>query len=136
MDKINAPWTLEQAAALNGYQLSGVMHPFTCPRSHITIYDESLGYWREPEPDEDPHPWSFDHATLVAYPAGWACPMQSCDYTQFWAWEWMIDGWQEPKRQLDKMLQDGMNEIVRTSEEAGLYSGEVSETRLRREQNE
>lgn len=30
MTRLDAPWTPEQVAKLNDYQLNGEMHPFTC----------------------------------------------------------------------------------------------------------
>jgi hypothetical protein len=62
---IQAPWTDEQVAALNGYQRAGVMHPFTC------------GY-------RDDH-YAVDPGILVAKPSGWFCPYKGCDYEQTWA---------------------------------------------------
>lgn len=63
--RITAPWTDEQVESLNEFQVSGVMHPFTCNR----------------------HP---AERILMALPEGWECP--SCDYTQTWAHRWMVDG--------------------------------------------
>ncbi|RZT87424.1 hypothetical protein EV383_4347 [Pseudonocardia sediminis] len=58
---VHAPFTPEQQAALNRYQLAGVMHPFTCPHC-----------------DGSP--------SLLAF-AEWRCPW--CPYTQHWAHEFM-----------------------------------------------
>lgn len=78
-DRIFAPWTGEQVAALNRYQEGGWFHPFTCARCRDA--DE-----RWPSPDEH---------LLVATNDGWACP--TCDYTQGWAWRMMTEpppaGW-------------------------------------------
>jgi hypothetical protein len=68
---IQAPWTDEQVAALNGYQQAGVMHPFTC------------GY-------RDDH-YARDPGILVATPRGWECSWPGCEYTQEWAHEFMFD---------------------------------------------
>lgn len=65
-DSIVAPWTTEQVSALNDFQDSGVMHPFTCPRPHTASME------------------------LVATPDGWVCPFLSCDYTQNWAHAAMV----------------------------------------------
>lgn len=68
MMKTYAPWSEAQVAALNAYQASGRLHPFTCPHTH--------------------------HSTpplLVAHRDGWHCP-DGCGYTQSWAHEWMADG--------------------------------------------
>ena len=67
MPEINAPWTPEQVAALNAFQRSGRMHPFTCSARHPM------------------------HQTLVAEPDGWVCPDDACDYRQKWAHSFMAD---------------------------------------------
>lgn len=61
---IKAPWTPEQVDALQLFQTSGVMHPFTCP-------DHS------------------QRSDLVPTVRGWIC--QFCDYTQDWAHAFMAD---------------------------------------------
>lgn len=70
-----APWTDDEVAALNGYQVVGVMHPFTCGRD---------GHAATPE---NPTGGSPD---LVATNAGWVCPDPACEYTQNWAHEFML----------------------------------------------
>lgn len=62
---IFAPWTDEQVAALNRFQVESGMHPFTCGG---TRFDEKHGDtgWR-----------------LIATRGGWIC--SGCDYTQDWA---------------------------------------------------
>lgn len=76
---VYAPFTEEQIESLNGYQASGVMHPFTCdgPRMDAAhkAYTEAHG---------------GDYGQLVATAAGWHCPV--CDYKQFWAHAFMADG--------------------------------------------
>lgn len=62
--QITAPWTDQQVESLNEFQVSGVMHPFTCHR----------------------HP---AERLLMARPEGWECP--SCDYTQTWAYLYMAN---------------------------------------------
>ena len=64
-DRIFAPFTERQVAALNACQRSGVMHPFTCAGEHEL------------------------HQTLVAEPDGWHCPDEACDYRQTWAHAFM-----------------------------------------------
>lgn len=98
MKKVEAPWKPGQVDRLNGYQESGVFHPFTCGRCRDA--DES---W----PLEDQH-------LLVATEEGWTCP--TCDYTQTWAWTFMIDGWQEAKREQDRLF--GRGDRVDTVEDA------------------
>jgi len=67
-EHIRAPFTAEQAAALNGFQQAGNMHPFTCARGHLS-----------------------GHVSLVAVAeAGWICPVDTCDYTQDWAHDFML----------------------------------------------
>jgi hypothetical protein len=60
-----APWTEDEVKSLNDYQVSGVMHPFTCGTKDCG-------------------------GLLLARQDGWHCP--DCDYTQDWAHEWMTDG--------------------------------------------
>jgi hypothetical protein len=75
---VYAPFTPEQIESLNGYQPSGVFHPFTCGN------DACKGSWQV----------DFDSRLLVVTTEGWKCP--SCDYTQDWAWRWMADNsWRE-----------------------------------------
>lgn len=64
MDKVTAPFTLEQVQSLNGFQHASGVHPFTCGN------DQCRGI-------------------LVATVRGWICPF--CDYTQDWAHAFMAD---------------------------------------------
>lgn len=61
-EPIRAPWTVEQVEALNRYQVSGLMHPYTCEQWHG-------------EPAE--------RRNLVATTDGWVC--RHCAYKQNWA---------------------------------------------------
>lgn len=73
---VNAPWTLEQVASLNGYQYSGVFHDFTCGGTKH----------------------KRGSPTLLARTTGWVCPDASCRYRQRWAWRWMADwSWRQAK---------------------------------------
>ena len=65
--RISAPFTPEQVMALNRFQTSGEMHPFTCGQ-------------------RDEHP--EDPGILVAINHGWVCPA-ACDYEQDWAHDFM-----------------------------------------------
>lgn len=66
--QVFAPWTSKQVKNLNAWQVSGHVHPFTCPNR-----------------SEDTHSViGHDLGTLVATPDGWKC--QDCNYTQDWAW--------------------------------------------------
>lgn len=67
LDKIHAPFTTDQVASLNAYQLAGVMHPFTCGA------DGCHGI------------------RLIAVEDGWCCASQVCDYRQGWAYAFMAD---------------------------------------------
>lgn len=112
-DRVDAPFTAEQAASFNGFQQSGVGHPFTCPRQHLRWWWHVVDGQRvriDPEqvdvdvtfesagPGEKPvlaDVVDADHVTLVATTDGLACPAQTCDYTQGWAVTFMLDGsWQ------------------------------------------
>lgn len=64
MERIHAPWTPEQVAALNSWQRTGYLHPFTCGKNS-------------------------EHRVLVATPDGWMC--EDCDYRQDWAHAFMAD---------------------------------------------
>jgi hypothetical protein len=64
-EQIIAPWTPEQVDALNAFQRYDFRHPFTCPNEHR------------------------GDRTLIATRHGWLCP--HCDYTQYWAYKFMLD---------------------------------------------
>lgn len=64
---ITAPWSEDQVAALNAFQVSGVAHPFTCEGEHQ------------------------QHQTLIAELDGWHCPDPDCSFTQDWALSVMAD---------------------------------------------
>lgn len=65
---VDAPWTPQQVAALERWQLAGHVHPFTC----VAVA----------HPDKT--------VNLVPFPEGWRCP--ECGYTQTWAYSYMLDG--------------------------------------------
>jgi hypothetical protein len=67
-DVIRAPWTAEQVEALNRWQASDFVHPYTCGSGYRTN--------RSIHPDGE--------GRLVATEHGWVCP--NCDYRQEWAW--------------------------------------------------
>jgi hypothetical protein len=67
---INAPWKVEQTAALNAYQKSRRFHPYTC------------GFNRTDKNHMD------GEGILVATANGWICPF--CDYKQDWAAELLL----------------------------------------------
>lgn len=69
MSYTQAPFTPEQVESINGFQESGVMHPFTCP---CDVHEE--------------------HVTLVATEPGMACPSDGCRYRQSWVHRFMADG--------------------------------------------
>jgi len=66
VNRVEAPFTPEDVAALNRFQLDDRFHPFTCA--------------------------SVDHAgvRLIATENGWRCAVQTCGYTQDWAWDMML----------------------------------------------
>lgn len=65
-----APFTADQVASLNAYQVAGVCHPFTCGND------------------------SGHHVLVAFFDEGWRC--LDCDYTQNWAHAWMAD-WSWPR---------------------------------------
>lgn len=69
MELIYAPWTPQQVAALNQFQLRGRLHPFTCGALHATSQSPVL------------------RATRF----GWTCPDEACTYHQDWAHAFMAD---------------------------------------------
>jgi hypothetical protein len=69
---ITAPWTPEQVDALNLYQKTGHMHPFTCGSGNRTDEKHLDG-----------------EGILFATVGGWVCPF--CDYTQDWAHSFMLE---------------------------------------------
>jgi len=71
-ERLVAPWTNAQVAALNRFQRYAFVHPFTCLA--ITHPGDKMA-------DKD--------RVLVATNAGWVCP--SCDYTQNWAHAVMVE---------------------------------------------
>lgn len=91
-DKVEAPFTDSQVQSLNLYQISGVMHPFTCGRCRDHLGTDVDGHHAE--------------RILVATLAGWICP--TCDYTQNWAWDWMANwAWEDMRRELDRLMGRG-----------------------------
>lgn len=73
MAKITAPFSDAQVEALNEFQKSGVMHPFTCGKNKskkCKLSDIHEGF-------------------LVATKNGWVCP--DCGYRQDWAHDFMAD---------------------------------------------
>ena len=79
----SAPFSDAQVESINGFQRSGVMHPFTCPVD-------------DPVHSVDSH--------LVATPAGMHCPADGCEYRQDWVHEFMADGqWRDGARQLAEL---------------------------------
>ena len=78
MTHINAPFTPDQVASINAYQVSGMFHEFTCPREEC----------KRTAPGR--------YTTLVASGDCLACPR--CGYEQFWAhppmtdWSWQVRG--------------------------------------------
>jgi len=99
-EKTCAPFNEDQVASLNAYQVSGLMHPFTCGGNCHAI-------------------------RLIAALDGWRCASQRCDYRQDWAHEWMTDwSWQNLRRPDEQQpaeatggeqAQDGADELTLTA---------------------
>lgn len=64
LHRLETPWQPDQVMALNRFQNSGVVHPFTCPQH-----------------SDEP---------LVATTKGWVCMVEGCSYMQNWAWKEML----------------------------------------------
>jgi len=67
---IRPPWTAEQVLALNRWQASNDVHPFTCGNKNADVEHKNDG-------------------VLVATEHGWVC--QDCGYTQDWAHVFMLN---------------------------------------------
>lgn len=73
-----APWTPEEVVSLNGYQESGVFHPFTCGNDAC-------------------------RRDLIATEKGWIC--EGCLYTQDWAHLFMLnDSWRPSAEMMVKTV--------------------------------
>lgn len=93
MMKTFAPWSKAQVAALNAFQVSGRLHPFTCPHDY--------------------HPSHRNcPMLLVAREDGWHCYDSECDYTQNWAHEWMTDG--DPDKVVPEVAESFRERVMRT----------------------
>lgn len=96
MERIEAPWTDEQVAALNRFQKLDHVHPFTCPHIHTL----PCPCTENRVPDNNCYRClgagkvMADRA-LTATPAGWVCLY--CSYTQRWAHAVMLENWERPK---------------------------------------
>lgn len=87
---VRAPWTDEQVAALNRWQKSGVVHPFTCGNR-----------------DKSGHGWDRevgDYGVLEATPGGWVC--RACGYRQPWAQSFCFDIDEQPEFRMRGALSD------------------------------
>ena len=71
MNRVEAPFTVDQVNSLNDFQRSGAFHPFTCGHDPRNEHSDGEGI-------------------LVARRDGWMCPDD--DYTQAWAHSFMADG--------------------------------------------
>jgi hypothetical protein len=96
-DRIYAPWTEQQVVALNNFQRSGVMHPFTCGGDHEL------------------------HQTLVAEWDGWRCPDEACGYRQTWAHAFMAD-----PNYLSAVKRPGVAEHLAVFEAARFYGSPMA----------
>jgi hypothetical protein len=78
-EAVKAPFTLEQVAALEQWQVCAWVHPFTCPKEE---HERTIN--------------------LMPTPEGWVCPGRSCTYRQTWAWEFMFTLPPNPLAALDE----------------------------------
>ncbi len=65
MSRIYAPFTDAQVRALQTWQETPALHPFTCS--------------------------THSETALLASSDGWHCPVEGCTYTQNWAHDFMIE---------------------------------------------
>lgn len=87
-DRITAPWTEEQVAALTRWQNNPMVHPHTCAKRD--------GHPVDPE---------GDHGVLVATTEGWKC--RHCDYTQDWALAMCLEDWPDS---IDQVIRNANGE--------------------------
>lgn len=73
MTIIYAPFSSTQVAALENWQRSGVVHPFTCPHRTDGAHEQRYG----------------DLGALVPETSGWFCP--DCGYSQLWCHDFMLN---------------------------------------------
>lgn len=73
-EKLEAPWTDEQVAALNRFQGNHIVHPFTCPADGTR---DSIRH--------------SDRRILLATNDGWVCEFGGCEYRQTWAHDFMAE---------------------------------------------
>jgi hypothetical protein len=71
MNKITAPFSPDDVAALAASQEAPMNHQFTCPNRSMETHRHYYG----------------DLGVLVPTVRGWICPY--CDYTQDWAYDFM-----------------------------------------------
>lgn len=89
-DLSHAPWTEAEVTALERWQRSGFVHPYTCRKCRGRLSVEravkvELGI----APSVD-----HDECRLVPTIDGWTC--QTCDYTQNWCWAPSLGEWPTP----------------------------------------
>ena len=89
MGQVKAPWTKGQVGSLSDFQKEESFHPFTCGKCG---------------------------SILQATEEGWICPTASCDYTQDWAHDFMVDGsWKKRLEEMRKRL-EAVREILQGGE--------------------
>jgi ribosomal protein S27AE len=108
LERIDAPWTDEQVAALNRYQKLDHVHPFTCPHIHTLPCPCTENADRTP--DRMCHRclgagMVLADRALTATNAGWVCPY--CNYTQRWAHAVMLKVWPSPREALNGPQEKG-----------------------------
>lgn len=100
MDKVHAPFDMEELREIIAYQKDGSYRPVLCPNSHVFDQHERYQFdsneisailfdlgWKLPKP------------RLLPTPEGLVCIYEACDYTKDWVWDWVIDGsWRSAER--------------------------------------
>jgi len=114
MEQIKAPFTKDQVTALNSYQVSDQMPPFTCG-------GDKDGDRHNEAHKEYAERLSVKSGTLIATEEGWRCPV--CTYTQDWAHDFMV-----------KIGTDLLDESLGTDDDGWPYlKGDEEGARLRQD---
>jgi hypothetical protein len=93
-DLIFAPFSRVQVIALNRYQRSGLVHPYTCSSKQDSTEIDEIAYKKL-------HP-NYTLRTLIATEKCWVCP--GCGKTQDWAHKLSLKKWKLPRKEKKRFL--------------------------------